>query len=193
MKTKQRSLAAVLATLLFALALSGCANGQAAQTTVRMTELQKVMLAADSSLPEMISVTSDADDATKLFSYLSDFPYDKVQSFLLSYSATGKADEIAVIATKSPEDAAEAAKTLHAHLESRIKLFQQYGKEASFPCRARCNLHAGSICSSHHQQQLRRCEDRIHTASFQIKPLFSYLSIFFRPRCSHTLGSSGAF
>ncbi len=129
MKMKHLSLLTLLSVLLFTLALSGCSGNQTATGTVNMTELQKVLLAADDSLPEMISVTSDADDASKLFSYLSDFPYDKVQSFLLSYSATGKADEIAVIATKSPEDATEAAKTLRAHLDSRIKLFQQYGKE----------------------------------------------------------------
>lgn len=129
MKMKQLSLFTLLSALLLTFVLSGCSGSQATGAVVSMTELQKVMLAADSSVPEMISVTSDADDAAKLFSYLSDFPYDKVESFLLSYSATGKADEIAVIATKSSEDAADAAKTLRTHLDNRIKLFQQYGKE----------------------------------------------------------------
>ena len=49
-----------------------------------------------------------------------------MEDFLLSYSAEGKADEIAVIAVKDPADAEEAAETLRAHLEQRLTLFRQY-------------------------------------------------------------------
>ena len=48
-------------------------------------------------------------------------------NFLLSYSTTGKADEIAVIAVKDPADVPEAADSLRAHVENRRKLFLQYG------------------------------------------------------------------
>ena len=69
----------------------------------------------------------DAADAKETFSYVSDLPYDKVENFLLSYSTTGKADEIAVIAVKDPADVTKAADSLRAHVESRRKLFLQYG------------------------------------------------------------------
>ena len=61
------------------------------------------------------------------YEYVSDLPYDKVENFLLSYSTTGKADEIAVIAVKDSADVTKAADSLRAHVESRRKLFLQYG------------------------------------------------------------------
>ena len=91
-----------------------------------MEALQTALLAADPSLPEMRSITGKVEDAQKLFLYVSDLPYDKVEDFLLSYSAEGKADEIAVIAVKDPADAEEAAETLRAHLEQGLTLFRQY-------------------------------------------------------------------
>lgn len=45
----------------------------------------------------------------------------------MSYSTTGKADEIAVIAVKDSADVTKAADSLRAHVESRRKLFLQYG------------------------------------------------------------------
>lgn len=44
-----------------------------------------------------------------------------------SGTATGKADEIAVIAVKDSADVTKAADSLRAHVESRRKLFLQYG------------------------------------------------------------------
>ena len=76
------------------------------------------MLAAAPSLSETASTTGDAADAKETFSYVSDLPYDKVENFLLSYSTTGKADEIAVIAVKDPADVTKAADSLRAHVES---------------------------------------------------------------------------
>ena len=71
--------------------------------------------------------SKDAADAKETFSYVSDLPYDKVENFLLCYSTTGKADEIAVIAVKDSADVTKAADSLRAHVESRRKLFLQYG------------------------------------------------------------------
>jgi len=91
-----------------------------------MYDLQMAMLAADSTLPKMSSVNGSTENAEKLFSYLSDFPYEKVEDFFLAYSSEGKADEVAVIALKNAADAAEAKQTLKKHTENRIKLYQQY-------------------------------------------------------------------
>lgn len=101
--------------LLAVLSLAACGNEGSGTATVNMKQLQQAMLAAAPSLSETASTTGDAADAKETFSYVSDLPYDKVENFLLSYSTTGKADEIAVIAVK---DSA---------VESRRKLFLQYG------------------------------------------------------------------
>ena len=100
--------------LLAVLSLAACGNEGSGTATVNMKQLQQAMLAAAPSLSETASTTGDAADAKETFSYVSDLPYDKVENFLLSYSTTGKADEIAVIAVKDP-------------VESRRKLFLQYG------------------------------------------------------------------
>lgn len=129
MRTK---LLSVLCVLCLALGLCACSGGGGTTDTTAkadMEDLQAALLAADPSLPEMLSVTGDVEDAARLFTYVSDFPYEKVENFLLSYSATGKADEIAVIAVKDKADVDAAAQTLRAHLEDRLKLFRQYEPE----------------------------------------------------------------
>ena len=113
--------------LLAVLSLAACGNEGSGTATVNMKQLQQAMLAAAPSLSETASTTGDAADAKETFSYVSDLPYDKVENFLLSYSTTGKADEIAVIAVKDPADVTKAADSLRAHVESRRKLFLQYG------------------------------------------------------------------
>lgn len=90
--------------LLAVLSLAACGNEGSGTATVNMKQLQQAMLAAAPSLSETASTTGDAADAKETFSYVSDLPYDKVENFLLSYSTTGKADEIAVIAVKDPAD-----------------------------------------------------------------------------------------
>ncbi len=127
---KSKCLTLLLAGLL-ALSLCACGGGQSGEAapTADMDALQQALLAADASLPEMLSVTSNVDDAKRLFTYLSDFDYDKVDSYLLSYSSTGTADEIAVIAVKDAGDVTEAKNSLEKHRQDRLKLFQTYGPE----------------------------------------------------------------
>lgn len=128
MKT-HRLLPLLLAGLL-TLALCGCGGNEPSPArTADMEAMQTALLAADPSLPEMRSVTGQVGDAETLFTYLSDLPYEKVDNFLLSYSAEGKADEIAVIAVKDPADVEAAAATLRAHLDQRMTLFRQYSPD----------------------------------------------------------------
>nr|MCR5784526.1 DUF4358 domain-containing protein [Eubacterium sp.] len=93
---------------------------------VSMYDLSKAMLAADETLPDMTTVSSNDEDAENLFGYLSDLEYDKVDSFFLSYSSEGLADEIAVIAVKDAADVEEAKKTLDAQVENRLNTYTQY-------------------------------------------------------------------
>ena len=126
---KQRIISLVLA-LTAALALAGCGGSSGGVTApADMEAMQQAMLAADPALPEMLSVTSSVEDAKKLFTYLSDLDYEKVEGYLLSYSSSGTADEIAVIEVKDPADADEAKASLERHMADRLKLFQTYGPD----------------------------------------------------------------
>lgn len=134
---KRRITAAVL-TVLSILPLFGCGGnarpsepdprqtGNEPVQTVSVDELREDMLAAAPSLPEMKTVSDGDEKSEALFSYLSDLDYDKVEHFFLVYSATGLADEIAVIAVKDPADAAEAKASLERHLSNRKQMYAQY-------------------------------------------------------------------
>ena len=76
-----------------------------------------------------MSADSSAEDAEDLFSYISDMDYTKVDKFFVSYSKEGNADEIAVIAVKDEADAADAEKSLKAHVQDRINVFTQYAPD----------------------------------------------------------------
>ena len=126
---KQRVIALTLAAIL-ALSLCACGSGSGgARPTADMEALQQAMLEAAPGLPDMLSVTSQVSDAKKLFTYLSDFDYEKVDGYLLSYSSTGTADEIAVVAVKDEADVNDAKASLEKHKSDRLKLFQTYGPQ----------------------------------------------------------------
>jgi hypothetical protein len=122
---RRKWIAALLAALTI-LGLCGCAQKTDTQKTVSMIDLRTAMEEAAPSLPEMRYVSDADDDPAQLFAHLSDMDYDKVERFFLSYSATGLADEIAVIAVKNRSDADAAADSLRAHLEDRARLYGQY-------------------------------------------------------------------
>lgn len=120
---RQKWIAALLAAMML-LSLWGC--GSSRNETVSMFDLRTAMLDAAPSLPEMRSVSDSDTDAAGLFAHLSDMDYGKVERFFLSYSATGLADEIAVIAVKDTADVKAAADSLRSHLEGRAMLYEQY-------------------------------------------------------------------
>jgi len=110
--------------LVLALCLSLCACGDTKDISIY--DLQKTMLAADSSLPEVkIASSSDTDGKTK-FAYLSDLDYNKVSGYFLAYAADGMAYEIAVIALKDKSDLSDAEASLRTHLEGRVNLYKTY-------------------------------------------------------------------
>ena len=122
----RRWIAALLAALTM-LSLFGC--GKRTFRTVSMYSLRENMLSAAPSLPEMKSVSDESENAEELFAYLSDLDYGKVEHFFLSYSATGLADEIAVITVKKTADAELAKTSLENHLKSRIQMYGQYSPD----------------------------------------------------------------
>lgn len=115
-----------LLLLLLVLGLCACESGAPASGTVDMSQLQTALLEADDTLPEMQSVHGGMENADHSFSYISTMDYSKIENYLTSFSTTGKAEEITVIAVKDPADIKEAETALQDHLEYRKKIFQQY-------------------------------------------------------------------
>ena len=109
------------------LLLCGCGAGSTTNSSiVSMYDLDQAMEAAESSLPQMLYASSTDGNADEQFQHISDLDYEKVDSYFVSYSKEGKADEIAVIAVKDPSDVTEAKESLVRHRQSRIKLLSQY-------------------------------------------------------------------
>lgn len=114
--------------VVIALLTCGCGGGPSADT-VSMYDLRVAMEEADESLPSMLNASNVEEDAKSNFKHISDLDYDKVESYFVSYSEEGLADEIAVIAVKDAADVKEAKESLAAHREDRHKLLEQYEPE----------------------------------------------------------------
>lgn len=108
-----------------ALCLSLCACGKSSEA-IDMYELQKSMVAADKSLPEMKISGSWDENAEKAFSYISDMEYNKIRGFFIAYAADGMAYEIAVVQLKDKSDLADMGASLNSHVESRVQMYKTY-------------------------------------------------------------------
>ncbi|MCR5149366.1 MAG: DUF4358 domain-containing protein [Eubacterium sp.] len=91
-----------------------------------MYDVSKACIEADDSLPEMTTVNSNGDDADRLFAYLSDIDYEKIDSFFLAYSTEGKADEIALVKLKDLSDMNSMMDSFQAHLKNRADIYRSY-------------------------------------------------------------------
>lgn len=111
-----------------ALCLGLCACGEKTQK-IDMYELEKSMISADKSLPEMMVTGSWEENAEKAFSYISDLEYNKMSGYFLAYAADGTAYEIAVVQLKDKADVTAAADSLKAHVQDRVQLYKTYEPE----------------------------------------------------------------
>lgn len=108
-----------------AMCLSVCACGEKTQK-IDMYELQKSMVSADKSLPEMKISGSWDENAEKAFSYISDMEYNKIHGFFLAYAADGMAYELAVVQLKDKSDAGEMEDSLNEHVQTRVRMYKTY-------------------------------------------------------------------
>lgn len=111
-----------------AMCLSVCACGEKTQK-IDMYELQKSMVSADKSLPEMKISGSWDENAEKAFSYISDMEYNKIHGFFLAYAADGMAYELAVVQLKDKSDAGEMEDSLNEHVKTRVRMYKTYEPE----------------------------------------------------------------
>lgn len=111
-----------------AMCLSVCACGEKTQK-IDMYELQKSMVSADKSLPEMKISGSWDENAEKAFSYISDMEYNKIHGFFLAYAADGMAYELAVVQLKDRSDAGAMEDSLNEHVQTRVRMYKTYEPE----------------------------------------------------------------
>lgn len=111
-----------------AMCLSVCACGEKTQK-IDMYELQKSMVSADKSLPEMKISGSWDENAEKAFSYISDMEYNKIHGFFLAYAADGMAYELAVVQLMDKSDAGEMEDSLNEHVQTRVRMYKTYEPE----------------------------------------------------------------
>ena len=111
-----------------AMCLSVCACGEKTQK-IDMYELQKSMVSADKSLPEMKISGSWDENAEKAFSYISDMEYNKIHGFFLAYAADGMAYELAVVQLKDKSDAGAMEDSLNEHVQTRVRRYKTYEPE----------------------------------------------------------------
>ena len=118
----------ICAVCALVMALSLCACGEKTQK-IDMHELQKSMVSADKSLPEMKISGSWDENAEKAFSYISDMEYNKIHGFFLAYAADGMAYELAVVQLKDRSDAGAMEDSLNEHVQTRVRMYKTYEPE----------------------------------------------------------------
>ncbi len=116
----------LLLAALTAAVLSGCAGGGEAGPDLDPAEMVRAMAAADTTLPDMVTRSSEDEAAKDSFTYLSDLDYGKVDAYCYACADAGTAEEMAVIRLKDRSDAAAMMDSLRRHLEARRGSFQQY-------------------------------------------------------------------
>ncbi len=124
MKNIIRIITVILAAVLLFSLVTSCTKKK--DEMISMYDLQKALLAADDTLPEMMTVNSSSDGAEDLFTYVSDVGYSKVEGFIISYSSKGLADEIVVVCMKEESDVSEMIVSLNGHRDSRVLTYQNY-------------------------------------------------------------------
>lgn len=129
-KIRKRAICGMLALMVVCGSLVSCGSKETkVESTVDMHKLKNELLAADTTLPEMKTVTNEDDNAELSFTSLSDIDYSLVDSYFYSYAEDGDVQEIAVISLKEEGDAAEAMESLHTHVENRLGTLREYSPD----------------------------------------------------------------
>lgn len=123
--------------MIAALLLVGCGDSKGSKSTSEsapaevtkkadISTIKDAMLAADKDFPEMLSVTSENDNAENQFAYVSSESYDKVEEYVFMYASEGTAEEVVVVKLKDQADVAAMKTSIEGHVATRIKQFETY-------------------------------------------------------------------
>lgn len=128
MRRIKQTVSLALAALLLACAW-GCGPRERSDTgkDVDLAALMDAMMAADPTLPEMVTVTGGGDKGAADFTYLSHLEdYKLVDEYCYAAADAGTAEEIAVVKLKDAGSAAALMDSLHKHVEQRQGTFREY-------------------------------------------------------------------
>ena len=129
MKNLKKTVCFALAALML-LCVCGCSSGTPEdEPQVTVSELFQAMMDVDTTLPEMVTRSSQDADAKDNFSFLSDLDYGKVEAYIYACADAGTAEEMAVVKLKDKSDAAAMMESLHDHVKARQGTFEEYDPE----------------------------------------------------------------
>ena len=94
-----------------------------------LSKMEKTMLGADPTLPEMVIVRGTDKDAELNFTALSDLDYDRVEDYFYAYAKDGSANEIAVVRMKDVNDITPKMDSINQHLKTRRGTMAEYKPE----------------------------------------------------------------
>lgn len=126
---KNKILIIAVVLLIFLSACGASAENSDSSKMIPVSNLKDAMLAADTTLPELVTVSGSDEQAELNFSYLSDISYDLIEDYFYAYAKDGSAEEIAVICLKDKGDAASVMNSLHDHVTQRQGTFEEYAPE----------------------------------------------------------------
>lgn len=115
-----------------AVLLCGCGKTTSPSKKVEgedLSKMEKAMLGADTTLPEMIVVRGTEEDAELNFTALSDLDYDRVEDYFYAYAKDGSASEIAVVRMKDVNDITPMMDSINKHLKTRRGTMEEYKPE----------------------------------------------------------------
>lgn len=125
--SKLRNIMLLICTLLL---VTGC---QKSETTLKidLNALLEEMKNCGADWPQMELVSSNDEDGEEMFSYLADFPYDKVKDYFFFYSTDSSRAgyEVAVVGLKSEKDKNALKEAIKEHVEYRVRTFETYAPD----------------------------------------------------------------
>lgn len=129
MRRIKKALCAALAALALA-GLPGCTGGEKDDgPDLDPAEMLQAMMAVDTTLPDMVTKSSQDSEAKDNFFYLSNLDYSKVDAYCYAFADAGTAEEMAVVKLKDKSDAAVLMESLHDHVNTRRGTFEEYSPD----------------------------------------------------------------
>ena len=89
--TKNKILIIAVVLLIFLSASGGSADNSDSSKMIPVSKLKDAMIAADTTLPELVTVSGSDEQAELNFSYLSDISYDLIEDYFYAYAKDGSA------------------------------------------------------------------------------------------------------
>lgn len=117
--------------------MCGCSKnggGSENEAGIPAGEILDKIVETQTDFPESLTEGSHSSGDEKegwgdTFSYLYDFPADKVESYAIIYSTETTADEITVVTLKNASDSEAMKKAMEDRLKRRTATFENYGPE----------------------------------------------------------------